>query len=185
MVQSIDDGNKFYMVPAAPPDGVPLVSSITSEESKKIPLPLQTLLQQVEFFNLSSLKLLAPDEITKEPTLNAVGMRCQNCLSNHHGCGYIPLTSVKELPSDLLTMATDHIIYCRCTKTLVQNKLKEYLTADKNNFAALKKYRQLVSKLENTNSNNISKRVVYSECPSIPSGYIGSPKNINIDLQWI
>jgi hypothetical protein len=172
------------MVPAAPLDGVPLVSSITSEESKKLPLPLQTLLQQVEFFNLSSLKL-APDEIMKEPTLNAVGMRCQNCLTNHHGCGYIPLTSVKELPSDLLAMATDHIINCRFTKTLVRNTLKDYVTADKDKHAALKKYCQLISKLyglENTTSSNKSKRVVYGECPSIPSGYIGSPKNIDINF---
>lgn len=171
MVRTTDDGNQFYTVPAAPLDGVPLVSSITSEVSKKLPLPLQLLLQQVELFNLSS-----------EPTPNnAVGMRCQNCLSNHYGCGYIPLTSTKELSSDLLAMATDHLIYCRFTKSAVRNKLKD-LTPD--NHTALKKYCQLITKLYGLeNSNN--KRVVYGKCPSIPSGYIGSPNNINIDFALI
>jgi hypothetical protein len=176
-----DEGNQFHLAQLAPLDGVPLVSSITSEESKKLTPPLQLLLQQLEFFNMSSVRLPS-DEKTKFPP-NAVGMRCQNCVSNTNGCGYVQLTSIKSLPSDLLAMASDHLIYCKCTKPDVRNKLKECNLLGLG-FSPLTKYCELIAKvygLEDS-TNNDTQVVVWGDCPSIPSGYVGNPQHINIDF---
>lgn len=66
-------------------------------------------------------------------------------------------------------------------KSSEQKKLKEY-TLDTSD--ALKGYCLLISKLYGLedSDNNGSQSVVYGECPSIPSAYVGSPKNINIDF---
>lgn len=157
---------------------MPLVSSITSEESKKLPIPLQILLQQVEFFNLSSVKLSPIDEA---PLPNAVGLRCQNCVSDPNGCGFIPLTSVKNLAAHLRTFSTDHLVFCKCTETSDRGKLKEYAF---DNSDGLARYCMLIVKLYGLedSSNDGLHAVVYGDCPPIPSGYIGSPKNINVDF---
>lgn len=175
-----DQRNQFYLTPCAPLDGVPLVSSLSSDRSKKLSPPLQSLLQQVEFFNLSSL-IVASGEKASPP--ESVGIRCQNCVSSPDGCGFIRMTSTRELQSDLLSMSADHLEYCRCTDQSVRSELKDLKNhmADSRPFS---EYCQLIRKmygLEDSIVDNDSV-VVWGECPSIPSGYVGSPKNINIDF---
>eukprot|EP00956_Cyclotella_meneghiniana_P013057 scaffold18694_cov53-Cyclotella_meneghiniana.AAC.3 len=183
-LQTTDEGNQFYLAPAAPLDGVPLVASFLSEESKKLPTSMQILLQQVEFFNLSSLKLPSNEKATLP--IKAVGVRCQNCLSDPIGCGYIQLCSIKDLGSDLVTMSKDHLAYCKCTDDAIKSKLK-YCTLD----PTLTKYCRLIAKLyglvdvksgDDTLGGAAAAAVVWGDCETIPSGYVGSPKNIDIDF---
>ena len=184
-LRTTDEGNQFYLAPAAPLDGVPLVASFLSEESKKLPTPMQILLQQVEFFNLSSLKL--PSSEKAALPIKAVGVRCQNCLSDPIGCGYIQLCSIKDIASDLVTMSKDHLVYCKCTDDAVKSKLK-YCTLD----PTLTKYCRLIAKLYGlvdvkSGDNALggaaaAAAVVWGDCETIPSGYVGSPKNIDIDF---
>jgi hypothetical protein len=175
-----EQGNQFYLAPYAPLDGVPLVSSISSKESKKLPYPLQLLLQQVEFFNLSSLTL-SPEE--ESPNPKAVGIRCQNCVSCLEGCGYIALSSVNDVATDLWKMSTDHLVYCKCTETSVRNILKAYSVAD---LGRLSEYCKIVTKIYGLEDLITSGAfvVVWGECQAVPSGYIGSP-NINIDFAML
>ena len=132
----------------------------------------------MEFFNLSSLKELPSTQ--KEAYPNSVGIRCQNCTSNRNGCGYSNLFSVKQLANDLVTMSTDHLIYCKCTDSLVREKLKGAAF----DLASLETYCNLIVQLYRLEDTKVddARAVVWGECPHIPSGYDGSPKNISIDF---
>jgi len=171
-----DEGNQFYLAPSAPLDGIPLIASFTSEESKKLSPVFQHILQQVEFFNLSSLTL---SQHEKERHSNAaVGLRCQHCVSNKNGCGYIELSSVKELPSDIVSICKDHLIYCKSIDESIGSKLR--LNAGEPH--QLHKYCEHIVKLYGLQDSNGT--VVWGTCPSIPSGYDGSPSSINIDFAF-
>ena len=77
-------------------------------------------------------------------------------------------------------MSTDHLIHCKCTNSQTREKLKGAAL----DVPSLKPYCSLIVKLyglEDANDND-AKGVVWGECPSIPSGYDGAPKNINIDF---
>ena len=127
---------------------------------------------------MSSLKKLRSTQ--KEVYPNSVGIRCQNCIANPTGCSYIRLASVEQLASDLLAMWTDHLMYCKYTNPQTREKLKGAAF----DTPSLNKYCNLIVNLYGLEDakDNDAKAVVWGECPSILSGYDGSPKNINIDF---
>ena len=77
-------------------------------------------------------------------------------------------------------MSTDHLIHCKCTNSQTRDKLKGAAL----DILSLKPYCSLIVKLYGLEDakDHDAKVVVWGECPSIPSGYEGSPKNINIDF---
>jgi hypothetical protein len=85
--------------------------------------------------------------------------------------------------SPMMPQFSDHLIYCKCTKPDVRNKLKEcnLLTLG---FSPLTKYCELIAKLYGLedSTKNDTQAVVWGDCPSIPSGYVDNPQNIDIDF---
>jgi len=174
-LHSDEHGDQFYLPPM---DGIPLVSSISLKECKRLHKSYQTLLHQVELFTLfPKLSKSADEEVIPE----SVGIRCQNCIASQSGCCFRRISSVSGIASDIVLMGMKHLTICACTEASVQEEMRTLSMKDADH---MKEYCSHISKLysmEDRKVNNVT-AAVWGKSAKVPGGYNGHPIDINFDF---
>lgn len=178
----VEDGHRFTVGPL---DGLPFLSSFSSQSgaSKALSRSEKFLLQQLELFTLHP-KLAEKEKMNAPP--ESVAMRCRNCIADKNGCCFMRLSSVDNLPRDLLLMAVEHLACCRFMK-VKEVKVIQELKEGGSDRSALTKYCKWMARLysmENYASGGSGgpRGVVWGDSPKVPAGGYCSPADVKVDL---
>lgn len=175
----IEDGHRFTVGPL---DGLPFLSSFSAQSgaSKTLSRSEKFLLQLVELFTLPP-KLAEKEKMDAPP--GSVAMRCRNCIADKNGCCFMRLSSIDNLPRDLLLMATEHLGCCRFIK-VKEAKLIQELKDGENDRVALTNYCKWMAKLYSMeDSASVGDRpfgVVWGDSPTVPAGEYCSPADVKV-----
>lgn len=163
-----EDGMPMYLPPMG---GVPLISSQSMVQARKLSRYHQLLLDQIELFEFGAIKT-AEKKGTK-----FVGIRCQNCNSNPKSSFFQPLTTVQEWHKIIRQAAAPHLVNCSCTSLSVQQDLIKL--KGKGGKLSLKEYCEHLTTLyamkNSEGSETAAEGVVWGNCSPIPVGYGGRP----------
>jgi hypothetical protein len=166
-----DEGRSL---PLGPLDGLPLLTSLLQKEAKYLHPSQKVLLAQLEIFEISP-------KMIKGAVNGSLGFRCQNCIIEKNGCGFMKLTSANNLAPDVLLFGKEHVVRC-VTKQKVTKQIHDALVGGGD--GELSRYCKLIGNLYGMEERTVDGKshVVFGESPTIPTGY---SRPIDVDTRSI